>query len=98
MDSIGIQAKQLYNLLEPIAAMMVKRIHPVEDEVSMNAAYREYGRTWVEEQRLIGNITPRRKGKRLVLSRAELDTLRVVSDQTPKVIIRSNPRRRAGQK
>lgn len=94
MNEIGLQAQQLANLLEPLAAMMVKKIHPIQDEVSMNAAYRDYGRAWVERHRLNGNITPRQKGQRLVLSRAELETLRAVDDATPKVVIRHPKRRR----
>lgn len=88
MNDIGLQARQLYNLLEPLAAMMVKKIHPIQDEISVNAANKEYGRAWVEEQRFNGNITPRAKGKRLVFSRAELETLRAVDNTTPKVKIR----------
>lgn len=88
MNDIGLQAKQLANLLEPLAAMMVKRIHPIQDEITLNAAYKSFGRAWVEEQRFHGNITPRAKGKYLILSRAELETLRAVDNATPKVVVR----------
>lgn len=96
MNEIGIQARQLANLLEPLAAMMVKKIRPVEDEISLNAAYKAFGRAWVDEQRANGNITPRSKGNRLILSRAELETLKAVSNATPKAEIRfPKPRRQA---
>ena len=89
---MGKQARQLALLLDPLAAMMVKKIHPVKDELSMNAAYKEYGRAWIEEQRFKGNLTARAKGNRLVLSRAEIETLRAVYEQTPKVIIKNSTR------
>ena len=83
-------------MLEPLAAMMVKKIRPLDDEISMNEAYRSYGRAWVEDQRRRGNITPRSRGNRLILSRSELETVRAVCDQTPEVIFkRSVGRRRA---
>lgn len=88
MTDIGIQAKQLANLLEPLAAMMVKKISPVKDDITLNAAYKAFGRAWVEEQRFAGNITPRAKGKYLILSRAELETLRAVDNATPKVRVK----------
>lgn len=94
MDDLGRQAQQLQLLLEPLAAMMVKKIHPVQDELTKNAAYREYGRGWIEEQILAGNLTPRAKGQKRVLSRADIETLRAVSMQAPKVIIRTTTRKR----
>lgn len=85
MNEIGLQAKQLANLLEPLAAMMVKKINPVKDDMTLNAAYKAFGRAWVEKQRFQGNITLRAKGKYLILSRAELETLRAVDNATPQV-------------
>ena len=94
MTELGIQARELANLLEPLAAMMVKKIHPIQDEISMNAAYREYGRTWIEEQRLNGNLTPVTKGNRRVLSRADIEALRAVYSRTPKVTIKTTTKAR----
>ena len=88
MDSIGQQARQLANLLEPLAAMMLKRIHPLDDELSMSAAYKAYGRVWIEDHRRRGNLTPHRRGNRLLLSRADCETLLAVDNQTPKVIFK----------
>lgn len=85
MTDIGLQARQLANLLEPLAAMMVKKINPVKDDISLNAAYKAFGRAWVEKQRFNGNLTIRSKGKYLILSRAELETLRAVDNATPQV-------------
>ena len=93
MTDIGLQARQLSNLLEPLAAMMVKKIRPVEDELTLNAAYKTFGRAWVERQRLEGNLTLRPKGKYLILSRAELETLRAVDNATVKAVIKPSTRR-----
>ena len=89
MDNLGLQAKQLEILLEPLAALMVKKIRPVDDELSTNAAYKTFGRGWVEEQRARGNISPSVRGNRLVWSRAELEALRAVSLQHPKIVSRN---------
>lgn len=94
MTDIGIQAQQLSLLLEPLAAMMVKKIHPVRDELTKNAAYREYGRTWIDEQIRLGNLVPRAKGQQRILSRADIETLRAVYAQTTKVSARLNTGRR----
>lgn len=88
MDNIGMEAQRLTLLLEPLAAMMVKKIRPVEDELSTNAAYKAFGRAWVEDQRRRGNLSPIVKGQRLVWSRSELETLRAVDMQHPKVVER----------
>lgn len=88
MDDIGLQAQRLALLLEPLVAMMVKKIRPLDDELSTNAAYKAYGRAWVEEQRRRGNISPAVKGQKLIWSRAELEALRAVDLQHPKVIVR----------
>ena len=77
-------------LLEPLAAMMVKKIHPVQDELTKNAACREYGRGWIEMHILNGNLTPKVKGQKRILARAEIETLRAVESQTPKVSIKNN--------
>lgn len=98
MDVIGQKAAQLALLLEPLAAMMVKRIHPVDDEISMNAAYREYGRAWIEAHRERGNLLPRGKGNKLVLSRADIETLRAVESERPKVSLKTGTKSRQTRK
>lgn len=89
MTDIGRQAQQLSLLLEPLAAMMVKKIHPIKDEMTKNAACREYGRGWIEKQILDGNLTPRIKGQQRIFSRAEIEMLRAVDIQTPEVRIKT---------
>lgn len=88
MDNLGLQAQQLSLLLEPLAAMMVKKIHPIKDELTKNAACREYGRGWIEKQILEGNLTPRVKGQQRIFSRAEIETLRAVDIMTPKIKVK----------
>jgi len=88
MDDIGRQAQRLSLLLEPLAAMMVKKIRPIDDELSTNAAYKAYGRAWIEDQRRRGNLSPVAKGQRLVWSRSEIEALRAVEMQHPKVVTR----------
>ena len=94
MTDIGIQAQQLTLLLEPLAAMMVKKIHPVKDELTKNAAYREYGRGWIDEQIRLGNLIPHTKGQQRILSRADIETLRAVDARTTRVEARLNTGRR----
>lgn len=94
MDELGIKAKQLTLLLEPLAAMMVKRIRPIEDDLSTNAAYKAFGRAWVEDQRRRGNIDPIVKGQRLVWSRSQLETLRSADMMVPKVVLKTHSGKR----
>lgn len=86
MDEIGLQAQRLSEVLDPLAAMIVKKIRPVDDDLSTNAAYKAFGRAWVEDQRRRGNIFPTSRGQRLIWSRAELETLRSVDLRRPEVV------------
>lgn len=76
MDSIGVMAEQLSSVLEPLAAMIVRKIKPSDDDMSMRAAQREYGFAWVNDHARRGNIEFRAKGKRQVVSRTQLELLR----------------------
>lgn len=97
MTDLGRQAQQLTLLLEPLAAMMVKKIHPVRDDLTKNAACREYGRGWIEEHIRNGDLTPRIKGQQHIFSRAEIEALRAVSMQAPQVFVKENTGRRRGK-
>lgn len=90
MNEIGAQAQKLMLLLKPMVAMIVKEIRPMEDEISANAAYKSYGRKWVEKHRREGNLHEWHKGNRTIFSRAEIESLICAERETPQLIFRAN--------
>lgn len=84
MDELGISAARLGQLLDAQAAYIVKRTSPLKDELSQRAAFRDYGRGWIKANIANGNLVARPRGNRLVLSRAEIETLRAV-ENSPKI-------------
>lgn len=87
MDTIGQAAEQLRGLLDPMVALLVRQVRPVDDEISLRAAHEEFGRRWVDSHVKRGNITFRDKGKRRVLSRADLESLRAAEYFTPQLVM-----------
>ena len=90
MDNVGIAAQKLTLLLKPMAAMIVKEIRPVDDDISVNLAYKTYGRNWVERHRVAGNLQERKHGNRTILSRAQIECLRAAELDTPQLVFRAN--------
>lgn len=90
MDSVGLAANKLMLLLKPMVAMVVKEIRPVDDEITVNLAYKTYGRVWVERHRLAGNLQERKRGNRTILSRAQIEALRTAELDTPHLVFRAN--------
>lgn len=76
MNSIGLLAEQIGVLLKPLAAMVVREVRPTDDDISLHAARKEYGWSWVDSHISEGNLEFRVKGKRRVLSRTSLELLR----------------------
>lgn len=89
MDSIGQAAEQLRALLDPMVALLVRQVRPQEDDITMAAAYKEFGRRWVDSHNHRGNLQFRTKGKRRVLSRADLESLRAAENFTPRLVLSS---------
>ncbi len=90
MDNIGREAEKIFFLLKPMVSMIVKEIRPTEDDISMNAAYKTYGRIWIEEHRRNGNLQERKHGRRIMLSRAQIECLRAAELETPHLVFRAN--------
>lgn len=76
MNSIGLLAEQMGLIIKPLAAMVVREVRPTDDDISLHAARKEYGWSWVDSHISEGNLDFRIKGKRRVLSRASLELLR----------------------
>ena len=90
MDKIGLEAQKLTLLLRPMVSMIVKEIRPADDDISMNAAYKAYGRVWIEGHRRNGNLQERKHGRRTILSRAQIECLRTAELNTPQLVLRAN--------
>lgn len=61
---------------ELIADAIIRRWHPIEDELSTREAYKAYGRAWVEDAVAKRDIHPYKIGQKICYSRTELDALR----------------------
>lgn len=86
MDNDGIRARELRDNLRALVAVIISEYSPKDDELSMAAAYRDYGRSWVNRQVENGNLEVRFKETgRKVLSRADIESLKAV--ETPYVKI-----------
>lgn len=90
MNHLGLEAQKLATVLKPMVALIVKEIRPLDDDLSMNAAYKEYGRLWVEGQRRAGNLQERHRGRRIYVSRAEIELLRTAELSTPQLVFRAD--------
>ena len=90
MNQVGLEAQKLANVLKPMVALIVKEIRPLDDDISMNAAYKTYGRLWIEGHRREGNLQERRRGRRIYLSRAQIELLRTAELNTPQLVFRAD--------
>ena len=82
MNQQGFDAQVLRDILKPMVALFVEQVTPTKNEISQNQAYHDYGRAWVEKQISDGNLTPRIKGNRKLLSRSEIECL-IAVEKTP---------------
>ena len=93
-------AEQIGLIMQPLAAMIVSKIKPADDDVTLYAARKDYGYAWVDDHIRRGNIVFHLKGKRKVTSRTKIELIRaseaqdakvvstLVSDGNPKMVIR----------
>lgn len=79
-------AEQMGLIMQPLAAMIVSKIRPVEDDMTLYAARRDYGYAWVDDHVRRGNIVFHLKGKRKVTSRTKIELLRASEAQDAKVV------------
>ena len=59
-----------------IADAIIRRLHPVRDDISENQALKEYGEKWLKRMKREGLAEYRKVGNRNVFSRHQLDCLR----------------------
>jgi hypothetical protein len=62
MRSISDVMTEMLSASDLLAAAIVKRINPADDEINKTTAYELYGRGWVDEATAKGLLHPRRKG------------------------------------
>lgn len=85
MNQVGYDAQELRTLLAPMVAMIVETIRPVQNILTVNQAYEKYGRRWIDDQIREGNLSFSTHGKRLTLSRADIECLLAAEKRQPKI-------------
>lgn len=82
--------RQLLEQTELIADAIIKRMNPVDDDLSTNQAERMYGTGWlhsmVEQGKIRGIRIGSGRNSRVIFSRHELDTLRFMERQQARLI------------
>lgn len=62
MRSISDVMTEMLSASDLLAAAIVKRINPADDEINKRTAYEVYGRPWIDEATAKGLLHTRRKG------------------------------------
>lgn len=81
------EMEQLLADAEVIADAIIRRWHPIEDELSTREAYKAYGRAWVEDAVARRDIHPYKIGQKVCYSRTELDALRALQRREARAIV-----------
>lgn len=62
MRALADVMTEMMSASDLLAAAIVKRMSPADDEINKSTAYELYGRGWVDEATAKGLLHPRRKG------------------------------------
>lgn len=74
MNTIDI-IDQVPELAKLIALYIKADLAPMEDLITSNRAYKDYGRSWVEGYTKRGVLQPKVHGKKRLYSRAEIERI-----------------------
>lgn len=69
-----------------IADAIIRRLHPVQDDISENQALKEYGEKWIKRMKREGLAEYRKVGNRNIFSRHQLDCLREAERQHARLL------------
>lgn len=78
--------RDMMAMTELIADAVIKRISPVDDDLSQREAISKYGNQWLRDMERRQLAHPHRIGNRKVYSRHELDTLRAIERQQAQLV------------
>ena len=60
-----------------IADSIIKKVMPVQDDITENQAKKAYGDRWIQKMKRYGLAKSCRVGSRIIYSRSQLDALRI---------------------
>lgn len=86
MTESGIRALEIRDLIQPIVRAVVAEINPTKDIISTRTAYSNYGRKWIEQNRINGNLSPVYHGNKVCFSVREIETLLVAEREQARII------------
>ena len=81
------EMEKLIEDAELIADAIIRRWHPIEDELTTREAHKAYGREWVERAVAQHKVSPYRIGQKVCFSRTELDALRTLEKREARVVL-----------
>lgn len=90
MSSIELLAQNYEQVSELIAGAIVRRVKPVDDELSEREAQKAYGTRWLNRMRDAGLAKFTRIGNKKIYSRLQLDCLKAAEREQAKLIIKNN--------
>ena len=67
----------LETIADLIAGAIVKKVMPVQDDITENQAKKAYGDRWLRKMKRYGLAKSCRVGSRIIYSRSQLDALRI---------------------
>lgn len=76
MDTVKALTADLEQMSNLIADAIIRKTHPVMDDISENQALKEYGEKWLKRMKREGLAEFHRIGNRNIFSRHQLDCLR----------------------
>lgn len=71
-----------------IADAIIRRLHPVQDDISENQALKEYGEKWLKRMKQEGLAEFHRIGNKNIFSRHQLNCLREAERQHARHVFR----------
>lgn len=88
MSSIEVLSRDYAQVSELIAGAIIKKMKPVDDELSENEAQKAYGTRWLNRMRDAGLAQFARIGNKKVYSRHQLDCLKAAEREQARLIMK----------
>lgn len=86
MESIGEMILQTAQISELIADAIIKRLNPVDDDMSERQAELAYGKRWLRRMKREGLAKCSRVGGKIVYSRHQLNCIRAAEKEMSMIV------------
>lgn len=89
MESVKSTMEELMEMSGLVADAIIRKMHPVKDDISENQALKEYGEKWLKKMKQDGLAEFHRIGNRNIFSRHQLDCLREAERRHAKLVFKA---------